>query len=233
MPRRFRFSLRALLLLMTISAVLIVYWPRPAKPGSPNLVGNVSDSQGRPVAGVKIQLYGGFATRWPMQSTITDQRGDYVFKPLKSGGTLISEGSEFNTLMVGMQLEHPDYCSSDGKSWWDESVPTIQGHNHVRNFTVVPGGTLSGYVGHTQSKQPCVELDLRIMSPSASNSQYLRYVTTDDKGNFVATGLPAGQYVIDVNEPKVGYPELGTVWISAGVITEERLVFDSAMERGK
>ena len=63
------------------------------------------------------------------------------------------------------------------------------------------------------------------MSPSSEHTLYLRYEATK-KEKFRASGLPSGQFVIEINDRQLGYPEIGSVTISAGAITEKLFHFE-------
>jgi hypothetical protein len=196
----FRFSLRSLLILVTVSALVVYLWPRPEVPGLPNLVGRITNANGQPIEGAKVEIFGGMATRFKFGETKTDENGWYAFKPVK-GGTLIrdAEGADFGYLSVGMRLEHSTHVSSDGNYWWDESLPYVEGKPHVKNFTLVAGGTIFGRVVNVDAK-PMADFDMRMDVTSTTGAAYLRYITTDESGNFKATGLPAGNCVIKAND---------------------------------
>ncbi|MFK7766212.1 MAG: carboxypeptidase-like regulatory domain-containing protein [Mariniblastus sp.] len=114
-PQHFQFGLRSLILLITLSAIAIYFFPKPKTAGNPNLIGQVTDSNGVGISGVKVKLYGGVATRFLQPETITDANGDYGFRPMKCGALSLPEtGEEFAEVMVGIQLEHSDYLCADG-----------------------------------------------------------------------------------------------------------------------
>lgn len=136
---RLSFNIRSLLIVTALAAVAIVFWPQTEVPGSPNLYGRVVDLNGKGIPAVKIKLYGGVATRWLSQETVTDKNGEYKFVPMESGATIIKRPAEkFNSRIVGIQIEHTGYISTDGESWWNEAIPAIQGYNFRRDFTLKP-----------------------------------------------------------------------------------------------
>ena len=135
----FRFSIRFLLLIITVSAVAVYCWPKPLKPGQPNLVGRVTDENGNPIANVRIMLYGGVATRWRIGETKTDQNGRYSFKPVPNGELRSPESSDgFAHNYVGISIpSDSNLVSDDQEYWWDVSIPMIEGHEYRKDFRMI------------------------------------------------------------------------------------------------
>ncbi len=214
------------MILVTLSALVVYFWPRPEVPGSPNLVGRITDANGKPMSGVKVEVFGGMATRFKFDETKTDQNGWYAFEPVKGGATIFSEenGERKASLLVGMRLEHSSHVSSDGKSWWEQTIPYIKGKTHVKNFTLIPGGTVYGRVFDAESN-PVANFDMKMDVASPSGTAYLRYVTTDESGNFKVTGLPAGICIINANDSDwANLSVIGKSTVVAGAETEVAIV---------
>ncbi len=197
----------------------------PKKQG-PILTGRIVDEAGRPLAGAKIILYSGLATRWKGQETTTDREGRYRFDPLETGSMIKAEPGDRWDLRPGMRIEHPTHVSADGKSWWDITVPGIDRKEHVQDFRMVPGGRLAGRVLDPKTRVPLKRLSLNIGSPSKRNSRFHVYARTDDEGRFTSEPLFPGEYVVYVNVTELGMPELGRVRIEAKKTLEKEFSQD-------
>ena len=64
-----------------------------------------------PLAGVRIVLYSGLATRWKGQETTTDHDGRFRFDPLQTGATIEDRTSGRWDLRPGMRIEHPTHVN--------------------------------------------------------------------------------------------------------------------------
>jgi 5-hydroxyisourate hydrolase-like protein (transthyretin family) len=201
---------------LMFAAVLLAFAPAPrAAEHAQVLTGRIHDDRGRPVPGVTVRLYGGFATRWEQQRAVSDAHGVYRFDALQSGSMIKDEATGRWDSYVGVTLEHPTLAPDDGRSWRDIRVPGEPGYGFVRDFTMTPGGSVAGVVSGADGK-PAAGLGLRIYIPNRDGSaaEFLRYATTDGEGRFRETGLYAGRYVIDVNGN--GYPKIGQMRVDAG-----------------
>lgn len=187
------------------------------RPAQPNVVltGTCTDEKGRPVSGVHIILYGGFATRWQDAETTTGSDGVYRFDPMTHGSMILEEPSQRWDLFVGMRIEHATMASADGLSWWDVTVPTIPGNVMHKDFRLVPGGTISGVLRERGSDRP-LELDMRLYTGSDHAMQYYRYAKTDENGRFRETALFPGHYTVDLNSVNPWYPVVGEFDVRAG-----------------
>lgn len=188
---------------------------RQGDKAGPILRGTIVDEAGKPLAGARVTLYSGIATRWKGQEATTGEDGTYRFDPLKTGSMTKKDKADRWDLYVGVQIFHPTHASEDGHSWWDLTVPGINGHEEVRDFKMIPGGAVSGRIVDADTGKPMPGLDLRVMSPGPRNVKFNRYATTDKDGRFDVPALFPGEYTIDVNSPRLSYPVLGQVRIEA------------------
>jgi len=191
----------------------------------PILKGRILDEAGQPLAGVRVTLFGGFATRFKGQEAETDKNGAYAFDPLRSGSHIKDEENQSWDQFVGMELFHPTQVSADGFSWWDIRVPGIDRHEYIKDFKMMAGGDLVGTVVDAASGNGVSDLDLRVISPSPHAAKFSRYARTDAEGRFSATALYPGEYVVDVNSQKLGYPVLGKIKVEAKKAAEVRFAF--------
>lgn len=185
--------------------------------GGPALEGRVTDDAGRPIAGAKVILWGGLATRLRGEETSTDADGRYRFAPLKTGALILDEPSGRWDFHTGMTLEHPDFASADGESWWEVRVTGTEGQVTRRDFKMLRGGSIEGHVTATTGGPAVAGLDLRLVH---AKTGFLRYVRTDREGRFRESGLHPGEYKIDVNDPALRYPVMATVEVKAGAVAK-------------
>lgn len=68
----------------------------------PCIHGRVTDVHGTPKVGVQVRAYGGFATRWGIGGTVTDENGYYELCGLEGGGMIKDEESGEWDLYVGV-----------------------------------------------------------------------------------------------------------------------------------
>jgi RNA polymerase sigma factor (sigma-70 family) len=193
----------------------------------PILSGRVVDESGQPMAGAKIVLYSGFATRWKGQEATTDRDGRYRINPLQTGSMTKRADADKWDYYVGMQIEHPTHVSADGSSWRDITVPNIDRKETIYNYSMVPGGRIKGRVLDPKTKAPVAGMDLRFLSPSPRNAKFHTYATTDKEGRFTTETLFPARYVIDVNSSELGYVVLGNVPVTASETFESAFSFET------
>jgi hypothetical protein len=203
------------------SGALLAEPPKAAKAASA-LVGRITDDSGHPIAGVKIQLYSGFATRKAGQSATTDSDGRYRFDPLETGS------GRQGVLAPGVTLTHAEYASGDGQTWWDVEVPL--GQTVERNFTMVRGGTIRGTLTFGGGDWLLREFDVRIVSASKKGTAYGK---TDNAGVFTTDALLPGEYTVQANDSRTDYPTIATVKVEAGKVVafKARCTFSMTAER--
>lgn len=194
---------------------------------SPILTGRIEDEAGRPLAGTKVVLYKGIATRFRGQEATTDADGRYRFDPLRTGAVTVKDESTGRwDFYVGIQVAHPTHVSADGNSWWDIRVPNVDRREQIQNFKMVPGGWLRGRVVDTKTKQPVAGAHLRIHGPPGRRAKFHSYATTDGDGRFTSEPLFPGKYVVDVNSPELRMLVLGEVVIETGKTAVEEFSLD-------
>ncbi len=182
------------------------------KPG-PVLRGRITDESGRPVKGVKVQLYSGVATRREGQSMVTGDDGVYAFDPLETGSLTRPEGLDRWDYYVGVRIEHDSLVPADGEPWFDLTVPSVDRQVTVRDIVMSRGGTMSGEI-RMEDGFAWPELELRFMPVSGKGTHW--YATTDRKGRFETRALVPGEYSVQWNSPQADYPELAKVSIEPG-----------------
>gem|GEM_PF-2917292 len=198
---------------------------QPESEKSAILEGRIVDELGRPVPGVRVKLYGGFATRWEVGDAVTNDKGVYRFDPAPHGGMIqhtAADGAKVWRNSLGMRIEHPDYCAEDNNGWWDFQIPFDSG-TYYRDMRVKLGGTLHGALLDDKGA-PAIGLDLRVIGISPLISATAN-ATTDEGGIFrIDHALCPGDYEIQLNDPKADYQSLGRVTIAAGAPTNAQLV---------
>ena len=185
----------------------------------PVLNGKLTDQEGQPIEGVKVVLYGGVATRFRGQEATTNSKGEYEFKPLKTGAMVL--GDDAASYMTGMQFIHDTYVPADGKSWRDIRVEISKETIKQFDLAMTQGGTINGTVIDDETGKPLADLGLRIHNGQrrSNTGTYLKYATTDAQGRFESGTLFPGRYVIDVNDNDFRgkrYPKIGTANVTAG-----------------
>ena len=171
----------------------------------PALQGRIVDEAGRPLAGAKVILYGGLATRWEVARAESDADGRYRFDALQ-------------TNHVGVRIEHPTHVEADGRSWRDVHIPP----DGTLDLKLVPAGRIEGTLKDAKTGEPLRKLELRIMTPVGSHghgSTFHVYATTDEKGWFRSLGLFPGEYDVEVNSSTLDYPVVGRARVAPGATT--------------
>jgi beta-lactamase regulating signal transducer with metallopeptidase domain/protocatechuate 3,4-dioxygenase beta subunit len=195
----------------------------------PVLKGHVVAESGKPVSDVTVVLYGGLATRFRGQETKTDDKGNYEFKPLKTGAMEFPENGR-SDWFTGVQFKHPEFVPADGKSWRDISVPNEPDHVEVLDLKMVGGGKIRATVIDPTSSKPISDLDLRIYNGSLDRNKtgdFLAYAKTDAEGSFTSEPLFPGHYVVEINDNNYrgkNYPKIGQADVRAGETTSLRLI---------
>jgi beta-lactamase regulating signal transducer with metallopeptidase domain len=166
---------------------------------------------GKPVAGVKVLLYGGIATRWEIARTETDANGSYGFENL--AGSVTSDGKE-SSYYIGVQFVHPSLVPADGKSWRDVTVSTKPGTAEKLNLELADGGFIEGNARRN--------VGIRMYIPAKAgvrrgSTLFHAYASADAQGRFHSPPLFPGQYFVEENAGD--YPLVGEVKVEAGKTT--------------
>lgn len=200
---------------------------RPAEQGGPILRGRVVDEAGRPLAGVWVVLYSGFDTRIPGQNMLTGADGRYQFGPLTTGNRLLTEEAGRWDLGVGVRVEHATHASDDSRSWWELRVPDVDGREYVKDFRMVPGGSIEGRLIDVDTGKPLPGVSLLVEGFLSQQGKFGRHAMTAEDGRFVLggffpglynvrvelTGLFPGEYSDEADLARLGPGRLGTVTI--------------------
>lgn len=182
--------------------------PPSDAPAPPVLVGKITDPGGRGIAGAKVTLYGGMATRFEGQTATTDEKGEYRFDPLSTGMLRWDEAADTWHISVGMRVVHGVYASADGETWWEIDAETREGVAHRHDLHLAKGGKIRGEVLNARGDFPAGDLSLKIEREDHSGVSYAR---TDHRGRFESEAMGPGEYVVLWNSPLMEYVELARV----------------------
>lgn len=206
---------------------------KPVPEKKPVFYGRITDTEGKPIPDVEIQLYSGVATRFRGQKTTTDADGKYRFDPLKTGTAIIlnDKPEEMRAYQhFGVQFHHPQYVPADGQSWRDLSLQLKEPYQEEFNLKMTRGGFIKGTVVDPQTGKPMPNLDLRIGNLFFLNDKrnwFMVYTTTDEAGQFTTAPLFPGKYLIEINDSNFSseyrYPKIGSAQVEAGKTTTLQL----------
>lgn len=218
---KFRFSLRTLLIAITLTCLVIfsyLNWPRRQVPGAPNLIGTVVDSNGNPLA---------YAYVWVSRGSgdlrgETDKRGRFRFEsaeltdpPLPSGmpGNWSRDTSaeplsaepfqdefsdEFADEFVFFRVAHETHYYS---KWFHEPKETqhvnmIKDFDHVFELEMKLGGVVSGRLT-TESGVPFANAEVKLICQSKPD--FVRWYATDSTGRFKTDALPPRSFDVGID----------------------------------
>ncbi|QDU12288.1 Regulatory protein BlaR1 [Gimesia maris] len=211
---------------------------KPAPQKKPVLHGHITDTKGKPIPDVVVQLYSGVATRFRGQKTTTDADGKYRFDPLKTGTAIILDDTPEDKRAYqhfGVQFQHPEYVPADGQSWRDLSLQLKEPYQEEFNLKMTRGGFIKGTVVDPQTGKPMPDLDLRIGNSfflKDKRKTFMVYATTDEAGQFTTAPLFPGKYLIEINnvhfQGRYRYPKIGSARVEADKTTELKLTSDLA-----
>lgn len=203
---------RILMLALALALLAVVAMNALAQPKNiptpPALVGKITDAGGRGIAGAKITLYGGAATRFEGQTATTNEKGEYAFDPLSTGQLQWDAKERRWHLSVGMRIVHSMYSSVDGETWWEIAADVPEGGEHRHDLRFAKGGKIKGQVLNARGDFPAGDLSLKFEREDHSGTSYAR---TDHRGRFESESLAPGEYVILWNSPLTDYMELARV----------------------
>ncbi|QDT76636.1 Regulatory protein BlaR1 [Gimesia maris] len=211
---------------------------KPVPRKKPVLYGRITDTKGKPIPDVEVQLYSGVATRFRGQKTTTDTDGKYRFDPLETGTAIILDDTPEDKRAYqhfGVQFHHPAFVPADGKSWRDLSVSLKEPEEKEFNLKMIRGGFIKGTVVDPKTGKPMPNLYLRIDNQfflKDKRNTYLVYTTTDDAGQFMTAPLFPGKYLIEINnvhfKDRYRYPKIGSAKVEAKKTTDIKLTSDQA-----
>lgn len=131
---RLRFSVRSILILTTLVAAGIVFWPRPYIPGAPDLEGRVTNANGVGLSGVTVRL-GGPTNRWVRSQTTTDANGSYFFESV-TNNPVVESDSERPAIYVELWFYRPGYSAIDNDTWLNINIASVKDKVHRRDITM-------------------------------------------------------------------------------------------------
>ena len=197
------------------------------------LSGRITDTEGKPIPEVEIQLYNVVGSGFRGQKTTTDADGKYRFDPLKTGAEIISlEALKDKTrnYYIGLQVGHPEFVPADGQSSRDLSLQLKEPYQEEFNLKMTRGGFIKGTVVDPQTGKPMPDLDLRIGNSfflKDKSNTFLVYATIDKSGQFTTAPLFPGKYLIEINDSNFSseyrYPKIGSAQVEAGKTTTLQL----------
>jgi len=123
-----------LILVGGLTCVLVLWFNLQRRPipitladPPPELVGKVTDASGNPLKDVKVRVYTGLATYFPLTDVRTDDRG--IFRvPITTGARLLNEAERRWDFSVGIRLEMDTLSSPKGGLHWTGLIFNRPGH---------------------------------------------------------------------------------------------------------
>jgi len=188
------------------------------------------DEHGAPVPGIDVELFSGNGTLFRQGKMRTNNDGRYSFEVdhAAAGDGVVA--------WMWLRIEHESLVSADGESMWPVDVPLVPGTVVEKDFVMIEGGAIEGFLFHATTDEP-IQKDLRVYTGTSYAMRYLRGAATDERGHFVAQGLFPGVYWIDVNCADSGeasrYPILGTVKVEVGEMAIVELRWDQVSGRAR
>lgn len=199
-----------------------------------NISGTVQNSNGTPMTGGMVKLYG--FTRF-QRSPLSDSAmigvtGEFLLKDIPYGRYIIYAYPSFNVNPKAAPTYYP------GASNWDEATPVlvisdvpVTGINIRLKETPVNSGssTLGGMIYEpdtisvfksTSSIQAKAvkKADVILVGKSKSTDNVIAYTTTDDFGDFAFNNVPQGSYTIIADIPGMPHESYYDVTISNGEV---------------
>ena len=206
-----------------------------------SLHGRVTDLEGKPIADVRVALYGGDwydRDQTLGQETRTDKTGEYRFEKSKLWTKYANRPMYFSQV----RFEHPQYTPSDGRSVHHFERQSKASSSFLKRLDMQMqlGGKLSGTVTSKQTGKPLANARLRLRDGflkgrrSDEGDDFIARLDTNEKGKFSSPyAIPAGRYHVEIDrrssDPRSRdlfppmdtkdaprYPKIGIVEIEAG-----------------
>jgi hypothetical protein len=148
------------------------------------------DSGGAPVEGVSVSAYDYTTHECKGTDYNTDSSGSYIITDLPVGNYRVHVYTG-DTYYVQEYYNNADYNNAT-------AVTVIPGQTTSGiNFSLALGGNISGVVTRDSDNQPVSGLYVHAYDYSTGN--YLGFAQTQADGSYSTTGLPAGNYKVEVN----------------------------------
>lgn len=152
------------------------------------------------IEGVKLNLYSSSDTSTVLDTVYTDEDGKYIFTDLDAGAYIVK--IDTSTLPSGLvQVADPDSIFDHestviiGKD--DQNLDMDFGYNHT--------GSIGNYVWYDMDKDDQQDSDEKgingvtvILKDKDENE--IKTTSTDINGNYIFTNLPAGDYIVTIDE---------------------------------
>lgn len=180
-------AVRVLFSLIIALGMLGTSIPRVQAAGSETISGTVTDSAGTPIEGVQVYA-NTYDSDQPADSAVTDKGGDYILS--------VDPGTYRVRACPGCSDPMLPYANqyANGTSVWNDAqeVDTTGGPVTGLNFTLEPGGSISGQVLDSDSN-PIASLTLAVLN---DDQQWVDAGVTDPAGNYVINGVPYGSFKV-------------------------------------
>ena len=188
--------------------------------------GQVTDRDGKPLAGVSVQAHCGFGTLFRTGSAVTDAEGRYDLKfgpGISSSNRQLVQAATISVFLEGFTEKnmhrHGDKVAAldkpAGEIGWGKAEADLFLPDRPMeiNFVMVPAARLTGTVLDQNGNKAVgyrVSLTGKDLPPSSS---VIAQVLTNDKGEFEITRIPTGyQFQLLVESPKTD--SQGRAWAS-------------------
>ncbi|RMD95036.1 MAG: hypothetical protein D6813_01100, partial [Calditrichaeota bacterium] len=165
------------------------------------ITGLVTDNQGNPIAGAKIQVFSAIRLvarlnirRLIVKETRTNENGEYVAE-VRPGLYFVHASAEgFN----GQFYDH-------AQDFLDAKPVRVVRDSHTTdiNFELIPRSSISGNVKDEVTGEPIAEATVlafpenrRILDLLRANDRVGFRTKTDENGNYVLENIPAGKYLV-------------------------------------
>jgi hypothetical protein len=156
------------------------------------ITGKVTDaSTSLPLANVEVQILFTFSPT-PTLRVFTDSEGDFSTSNLLRAGTYIARTANSSGYVDELYKEIP--CAPCDLATGTLIVTTAGSTTSNINFTLSPGGRISGNVSDEDSASPIDGVTLTVFS---SGGGLITTTRTDETGNYIfGAGLPTGSYFV-------------------------------------
>lgn len=183
--------------------------------------GRVTDTQNHPIAGVTVEAgffnNAGILSKFVVDGQAsTNAQGIYAITALDSANTsgqyvLVAEAIGYVAgIYPSLNCVDPNCINSSG-------LPTYSSGT-TANFVLQKGGSISGNVSRTDSKEPVAGALISLQPQTAGDYVYggIASATADSLGHYQFPNLPVGNYTLSV-QPPISSPLLTQVYANHDV----------------
>ncbi|MDR0518502.1 MAG: Ig-like domain-containing protein [Clostridiales Family XIII bacterium] len=205
-----------------------------------SITGTVTAPSGAPLGNIhavafKAEFYSNNGDTWwgweEYEAVLTAADGTYGFFGMEEGEYLVQFIDYFDAEYIS------EYYKDSGRAYWSSAATRIVLNGESMSRTDVDrqlqiGGSISGKVTGNSSPLPYVEVYVQI---SADDDYYWNYSYTDENGDYIISGLPAGEYTVEFYPNSGGYlwtPYDSPVHVDMGVNTPDINIDISRRESG-